>query len=161
MKILFRISFLFAVSCCTKKTVQQEYHPVQITCALTNNLDSCKLLIQGNWTWLEELRLDRIQQKFVYLTPQTEGYSLTLQLLNDTARYYKNNKPDSIYTYKILRLSEISGTNFPEDSMPVFVLYNLHNGLRTFHVPLKICSNFLLLQHQFVSSVVGQRIWER
>lgn len=141
--------------------MEQESQPVQLTCALTNNLDTCKLLIQGNWTWLEEKRLDRIDQKFVYLTPQTECYSLSLRLFNDTARYFKNNKPDSVYTYKVVRLGEISGNNFPEDSLPVFVLYNLHNGLRTFHVPLKICSNYLVFQHQFVSSVVGLRIWKK
>lgn len=162
MKFLFFISLLFfTFSCCKKKPVDQEYQPIQITCTLTKNLDTCRSLIQGNWTWLEEKRFDQVQQIFVYLTPQNQGYSLSLRLLNDTARFYKNNQPDSVYTFKVVRLTEISGTNFPEDNDPVLVFFNLHNGLRSFHVPIKICSNYLLLQYQYVRSIEGEQIWKK
>lgn len=162
MKFLFFFSLLFfTTSCCKEKPVEQEYQPVQITCTLTKNLDSCKSLIQGNWTWLEEKRFDRVQQKFVYLTSQNQGYSLSLRLLNDTANFYKNNQPDSVYTFKVVRLTEISGTNFPEDNDPVLVFYSLYNGMRKWHVPIKICSNYLVLQYQYVSSIGGEAIWKK
>lgn len=162
MKLLFIIIlFVFTFSCCKKKPIEQEHQPVQITCALTKDLETCKSFIQGNWIWLEEKRLDRVQQSFVYLTPQNQGYSLSLLLSNDTARFYKNSQPDSVYTFSVMRLTEISGTNFPEDDDPVLVFYNLHNGMRKWHVPMKICSNFLLLQYQHVSSVGGEAIWKK
>lgn len=162
MKFSFFITLLlFIFACCKKNTVENEYQPVVVTCTLTKDLDSCKSLIQGNWVWLEEKRFNRVEQKFEYLTPQNQGYTLSVTLLNDTARYYRNNRPDSVYTFKILRLTEISGTNFPEDNDPVIVFYNLHNGLRNWHVPIRICSNYLLLQYQYVSSIGGEAIWKK
>lgn len=118
-------------------------------------------MIRGNWTWLEEKRVDRLRQDYVYLTPKNQGYTLSLCLSNDTARFFKNNRPDSVYTYKVVRLTEISGTNFPEDNDPVLLLNSLHNGLRDSHVPIKICGNYLVLQYQFVTSNSGELIWKR
>lgn len=164
MRHLFFIILLSCIILCCKKkqtVVDEEYQPIQILCQLSNNLDTIRFYIKGNWEWLQEKRADRVQQKFVYLTPKTEGYSLTLALGNDTARFYKNNLPDSVYTYKVVRLAEISGTSFPEDSLPVLVFYNLYNGMRNSHVPIKICSNYMLLQYQYVSSIVGEDIWKK
>jgi len=162
MKFLLLIHLLFLTfSCCKRRPLEQEYQPVQITCDLTNDLDSCKTLILGNWTWLEEKRVNRLLQKFEYLTPQNQGYTLSLRLLNDTARFFKNNLPDSVYTFKVVRLTEISGTNFPEDYDPVLVFYNLHNGLRDSYVPIKVCRNYLLLQYQYVRSIEGEKIWKK
>ena len=161
MKYLLFITLLLSIFCCCKKNKPEEYQPVQIPCQLTKNLDTAKLYIQGTWQWLEEKRYNRGLQKTEYLTPQNQGYTLIMKLNNDTARFFKNNRPDSVYTYKVIRLTEISGTNFPEDQDPVLAFYNIHNGLRSSYVPLKICSNYLLLQHQYVSSIVGERIWKK
>jgi hypothetical protein len=161
MKSIFFITLLFPIFifCCKKH--DEHYQPIQISCTLTKDLDSCRSLIQGTWTWLEEKRIDRVRQRFVYLTPKNQGYKLSLTLVKDTARFYKNNRPDSVYTFRVARLTEISGTNFPEDNDPVLVFYSLHNGLRDSHVPIKICSNYLLMQNQFVSSIIGEEIWRR
>lgn len=139
----------------------EEYKPVQIPCSLTKNLDTARLYIQGTWQWIEEKRYNRGLQKTEYLTPQNQSYTLTLKLSNDTARYFKNNQTDSVYTFKIQRLTEISGTNFPEDNDPVLVFYKLHNGIRHSHVAFKICSNYLLLQYQYVTSIGGETIWKK
>ena len=160
MKQFLIIILLFSIFSCKKKPVE-EYIPVQILCTLSKNIDTVTLYIQGTWEWLEEKRYNRGLQKIEYFTPKTQGYSLTLKLSNDTARYFKNNLLESTYTFKIQRLTEISGTNFPEDQDPVIVFYNLHNGLRSSYVPLKICSNYLLLQYQFVRSIEGEWIWKK
>ncbi len=161
---LLLISIFFGISCCKKKEIIDEnetYKPVQVNCILSKNLDSAKLYIAGAWNWVEEKRVDRRQQKFIYLTPQTEGYSLVMNFRNDTVRFFRNNQIDSVYTYKILLQHEITGTNYPEDQEPALVFYRLYDGLRSGYVPLKICENYLLLQHQYVSSVVGGRIWKK
>ena len=159
MKLTLFITLLFFIFVSCKK--EKVYQPVQISCNLTKDLDSCKALIKGSWTWLEEKRASFTQLDYQYLTPKNQGITRILKFSNDTARFFKNNLPDSVYTFKILRLAEISGTNFPEDNDPIIVYYNLHNGLRRSFVPLKICHKFLLLQHQFVSSVVGEQIWAK
>jgi hypothetical protein len=97
----------------------------------------------------------------VYLTPQTEGYTLSLRLIDDTARFFKNNRPDSVYTYKVVRMTEVTGTNYPEDQLPVLVLYNLYNGIRWSFVPLKVCNDYLVLQGQYVSSIAGELTYKR
>lgn len=160
MKYLIIASvFSFVFSCCKKKI--EEYQPIVLPCQASKNLDTIMQYIKGTWQWLEEKRIDRGQQKFIYLTPQNQGYSLILQLSDSIAKFYKNNQQDSIYTYRIIRLTELTGTNFPEDQDPVLVFYSIHNGQRRSHVPLKICSNYLLLQYQFVRTIEGEQIWRK
>ena len=159
MNKLILITLIFLTFSCKKKP-DEEYIPVHIPCTLSKNLDTARLYILGTWQWLEEKRYNRSLQKTVYLTPQNQGYTLTMSIANDTLRFYKNNKPDSVYTYKILLQHDITGTDYPEDGEPALVFYRLHDGLRSNYVPLKICNNYLLLQHQYVSSIVGERTWK-
>lgn len=161
MKRYLSLILLFSFFCCKKQPAQKEYVPITIPCTLSKNIDTVKFYIQGTWEWLEEKRPNRALQKMEYLTPQNQGYTLTLKLYNDTARFFKNNRPDSVYTYKILRQTEITGTNYPEDNDPAFVTYRLYNGKRSHYVPIKICNNYMLLQHQYVSSIVGEEIWKK
>ena len=156
----FFIILLFSIFSCKKKP-GEEYIPVQIPCTLSKNIDTVKLYIQGTWEWLEEKRADRVQQKFVYLTPQTQGYTSTMQIGKDTIRFFKNNYPDSVYTYKILLQHDITGTNYPEDQDPALVFYRLYDGLRSNYVPLKICPDYLLLQYQYVTSIGGEIILKK
>ncbi len=153
--------FQTLISCSKNKQPEAEYIPVEISCTMTKNLDSCKLLIVGNWDWLEEKRFNRVKGVYEYLTPQNQGYTSSISFKNDTAYIFKSGVPESVYTYEVVRLSEISGTNFPEDNDPVLVFYNLSDGLRNSHVPIKICKDFLLLQHQYVTSIGGESIWKR
>ncbi|MBI2729156.1 MAG: hypothetical protein HYX40_00110 [Sphingobacteriales bacterium] len=124
-------------------------------------MDTAKLYIQGTWLWLEEKRMSQSQGQLMYLTPQNQGYTLSMKLSNDTARFFRNNQPDSVYTFKIQRLAEISGTNFPEDQDPVLVFYRLTNNLRAWHVPFIICPDYLQLQYQYVRSIEGEQIWKK
>lgn len=135
--------------------------PFVVSCKLSKNIDSVKMYIHGTWTWLQEARPIRELQTTKYLTPKTEGYSLELKLHGDTATYYKCNKVDAVYKFAIVKLKEISGTNFPEDENPVLVYYDLNTGLRHTHVPIVICKNYCILQYEDVSSFVGPFTWKK
>lgn len=146
-----------AITPCQLEEVQV---PVAIDCKLTTNLDTAKLYIDGIWTWLQEERRQR-GKPIEFLTPKNQGYSKTLELRGDTAKFYQCDQLVLTYKFNIIRLKEISGTNFPEDEDPVLVRYDLQTGLRTSHVPLKICNNYLILQGQYVSSIGGEETWKR
>lgn len=162
MKLTLSIITLFLIFfSCKKKHVDAEYIPVKVPCTLSKNLDTAKLYIQGYWNWLEEKRYSRGLQKTVYLTPQNQGYTLGMKLSNDTAYFFKNNKADSIYIYKVLLQGDVTGTNYPEDSDPALVFYRIFDGKRSSYVPLKICSDYLSLQYQFVTSIGGETIWKK
>lgn len=159
-KAILIILFFASLMCCTKQPTD-EYTPIEIPCAFSKDLDTAKFYIQGNWNWLEEKRYSRGLQKTVYLTPQNQGYTLSMKLNNDTAYFFRNNIADSIYTYKVILQGEITGTNYPEDNDPVLVFYRIYDGQRESYVPLKICENYLLLQYQYVSSIVGEIIYKK
>lgn len=134
--------------------------PFMVPCKLSKDIDTVKMFINGTWTWLQEEREQR-GKPVQYLTSMSEGYSLELQFHGDTATYYKCNKVDAQYRFAIIRLKEISGTNFPEDEDPVLIYYNLSTGLRQTHVPILICNGYCILQYQYVSSVAGQSTWKK
>lgn len=169
MKKLILIILLFqAFLSCKKKPAdtteppfEEDYKPVQITCTLSNDLDTIKALIPGTWEWLEEKQIIRGQAAPKYITPKIRGYIETRRFSNDTLYFYKNNKPDSIYLYAIVRLKEITGLNFPQDEWPVLLVKNLWTGDRDWYVPVKICKDFLILQAQYVSSIRGEQILKR
>ena len=158
MKSTLFIALLFLIFVSCKK--EQAYQPVQISCNLTKDLDSCKALIKGSWTWRETKILNRLEGRNDYITPKTEGITRSLSLINDTARFYKNNRLDSVYTYKILRLTELTGTNYPEDNYPVLVFYQLHSGRRYDFVFLSICREYLYLDYESRRHG-GYEIWKK
>ncbi|MCO6461006.1 MAG: hypothetical protein J5I59_06355 [Saprospiraceae bacterium] len=162
MKFIFSIitPFLLFLSC-NKENVVSEYVLVRIPCTLSRNLDTAKIYIQGDWSWLEEKRYSRGLQKTVYLTPHNQGYTFGMKLSNDTAYFYKNNKLDSVYLYKVFLQGDVTGTDYPEDSEPALVFYRIYDGKRNSYVPLKICSNYLILQYQFVTSNGGETVWKK
>ena len=96
---------------------------------------------------------------YYYLTPQTQGYSATLTLSNDTARFYKNNQPDSINRFSILTEKDV--TTMPEDSLPVIAYYRLQTGLMESYFRIKICKNFLVTEQSYSGDIAGDDIWEK
>ena len=158
MKYFFILSLISLLVCCCKKD-EKPYTPVQRSPELTRNMDSIQKYIHGSWIWLEEKRWDRTIGVYKYLTPETEGYSARLEMSGDTARFYKNNLPDSSYKFQVLRESDIS--NWPDDSLPVLVFYLFSTGERQTYVPIKICKDQLLMQYEFVSSTLGEKLWRR
>jgi hypothetical protein len=137
---------------------EKPYVPVVRCSNFTRNIDTINMYINGTWEFLEELRCGR--NGCEYLTPESPRmYKISLKLSGDTARFYVNNQPDSIYQYRIQWLYEF--TNYPGDTLPVLVYYSFYTGLRKSQVPIMICSNQILMQHQFVSSYVGERLWMR
>ena len=155
MKLLFITLLLFQLLFSCKK-----YQPPEINCSLTNEIDSIKKFLPGTWVWLHEKRFNRREQKYEYLTPKTEGYSLTLKFDGNKAYYYKNNRPDSVYYYDVVRENTIPGT-YPGDSLPVVIFYTMNTGLRYDHFPVRICPSFMIMQYEFISSVVGDYTWRK
>lgn len=162
MKYLLLTAILFSLVCCKKQPKKEiDYIPFVIPCNLSNNLDTVKQLFNGTWEFVQEKRVDRIQGGFIYLTPKSQGYVTTLKLFSDTLVNLKNNTLESKYYYKILKQADITGTNNPDDNEPVLVQYNIQTGLRINYVPIKICSNYLILQFQAVTSIGGEQIWKK
>jgi hypothetical protein len=135
--------------------------PVAIDCKLSRDIDTAKMYINGTWTWLQEERRRR-GQPIKFLTPQTEGYSRTLVLDNETATFYKCKEVAGEYKFAIIKQKEIISTpgyEFPEDEYPVIVFYNLETNQREWYVPIMICHNILKLQYQYVTSLGGEETW--
>lgn len=92
------------------------------------------------------------------ITPNTPGQKRLFWFLSgDTAKLHFENQPDSIYRFRIQREYEI--TNYVTDSLPVLAFYGLIDNLRRSYVPIMICPNQLLTQHQYVSSFFGESLW--
>jgi len=162
MKNLLLTIILFSQVCCKKQPKKEtEYIPFVITCNLSSDLDTIKQSFNGTWEFVQEKRVERIQEGFYYLTPQSQGYNLRMQIIYDTVKYFRNTTQDSVYRYKILKQADITGTNNPDDNEPVLVFYNTYNGLRNSYVPIKSCGNYLILQFQAVTSIVGEQIWKK
>jgi hypothetical protein len=135
------------------------HRPIRICDHPTRNIDTLDMYIQGTWKWAEEYHFNRITGKFEYLTPFTEGYSLRWKFNHDTAFLRKNNEADSVFQFRFIRFSEL--TYIPTDTIPILAFYSFYTGKRQSAVPILICENNLITQHQYVSSDVGQGIWIR
>lgn len=133
--------------------------PFQIPCTLSGDSNLAKVYIKGTWEWVQEKRVDRRLQDFIYLTPKTEGYTRKIIIDDSLVRSFKNGNIESTYKYKILLEKDI--TNFPEDSLTVFAQYRISDGIRDGYVPIKICQNYLLLQLQYVTSILGEETWKK
>lgn len=158
-QLLFLLLIFFIVASCKKQETDKPYVPVTRCADMTRNMDTITKYIQGNWEWVEEYRVTRYNGE-EYITPATPGFEhITLRLFGDTARFVVNNKPDSVYKFMIQRLSDF--TNYPADSLPVIAYYSFYTGLRRSQVPIMVCKNQILMQHQFVNSIVGERLWVR
>lgn len=152
--ILFLTFILFA---CKKEV--KPYVPVQRCADRTRNMDTINLYIHGTWKFVEELRVSR-EYGVQYLTPDSpEVGHWTLKLYGDTATFFTNNIEEYSYRFRIQR--ELDFTNYPTDSLPVLAYYSFSSGGMIAYIPIEICSNQLLMQGQYVSSVVGERLWIR
>jgi hypothetical protein len=158
MKHLFLLLLISGLLCRCKKEAQL-YKPVERSPDLTRNMDTILKYIHGDWVWLEEKRWDQINGRYIYLTPKTEGYTSKLKLVGDTAKFYKSDLPDSVYTFKIARENEVT-IWYPEDTLPVIAYYGFDGKLRHY-IPVKISKDQFLMQSQYVSSVVGEDLWRR
>lgn len=150
---------LFTLCACKKEKVKRPYVPIVRCADMTKNIDTINMFIQGNWEWVEEYRVTRYNGEEYFTPSSPNSYHLNLKLSGDTARFFVNSTPDSIYRFRIQRELEI--TNYPTDSLPVIVYYSFYTGQRMSYVPIMICKNQLLMQHQYVSSFVGERLWIR
>ncbi len=137
--------------------------PFRVPCMLTRNIDTVEMNIQGTWTWLQQEEVQR-GKPTKYLTPKTEGYSLELKLENDTATYYTCNKAGVQRRFDIIKWKDAPGSGtdgFPEGELPVLIFYDLKTGLRVTDVPIRICSQYLIMDYQFVRSIGGPDTWKK
>jgi hypothetical protein len=156
LTLIISLLFLVLFSC---KKEKKPYVPVQRCADLTRNIDTLNLYIHGNWKFVEELRISR-EFGVQYLTPDSEGaHHWTLKISGDTATFFTNNIQDELYRFRIQRELEIA--NFYTDSTPCLVFYTIPSNQLVSHLPILICKNQLLMQGQYVSSVVGERLYIR
>lgn len=137
------------------------YEPFVIPCTLTQDSSLAKQYIKGTWEWVEEKRASRTQADYIYLTPKTEGYTQKMIISDSILKFYRNNELIETKIVKIKLFGEITGTNFPEDSLTVLAIYRISDGVRESFAPIKICNSFLVQQFQFVSSLSGEKIWKK
>jgi hypothetical protein len=159
MKTIFVTGLFLSIMVFASCHKEKLYVPVKPCSDLTSNIDTVSMYLKGKWNWMQEQRYDRVDQDYKYLTPRTEGYTLTLEIEGDTVTFYKNSKFYDASKFKILKESDI--TNIQTDTDTVLAFYNLSSGFIQNYVPIKICSSFLVLQFQLTSSVVGEQIWKR
>ena len=134
--------------------------PFVIPCTLTQDLPLCKTYIKGTWEWVQEERRER-GSGTRYLTPKTEGFTRTMIMKDSIMQFLENNKVTGEFKYKVGLTGEYTGTNYPEDSLPALIFYRLSDGVKDSHVPIKMCDKYLVLQEQYVSSIVGEEIWKK
>jgi len=156
----FLLVWLTTIIICSCKKNATSYIPIEICTDLSENRDTIRQYLIGIWEWVEEKRINQITGETDYLTPKTQGYTWKLGLTADSlATFFVNNFPDSTFRFRILQEYEI--TNYPQDTIPVLAFYSVYSGARKQYVPIEICESYLVLNHQLVSSVVGQRVWKR
>ncbi len=158
MKYFFPLLLICTLLCCCKKE-DQPYRPIQLCTGITRNIDSINEYIHGTWEWREKKIFSRELGGYYYLTPQTQGYSISLKLSNDTAKFYVNNQPDSVYRFLILREKDL--TTMPEDSLPIIVYYSFYTGLIQSYFRVRICSTFLVTEESYRGDIAGDDIWEK
>lgn len=149
---------IFFVFGCEKE--EKLYIPIVRCADFTRNMDTINKYIHGTWRWLEEKKYDRYKGEFIYNTPNTPGWhDITLKFSGDSVRVSGYGSMDSIFQFRIQRMFEI--TNYPTDSLASLVYYSFFTGQRLSFVPVVICKNQLLMQHQIMRDDMGEYVWKR
>ena len=152
------VLLLFLFGSCKK---DKPYVPFVIPCQLTQDIPLSQTYIKGTWEWVEEHRIERGQNGERYLTPKTEGYTRRMIFRDSIMQFLKNNNVEGEFKYKVSFTGDYTGTNYPEDSLPALIFYKLPDGGEYSHIPIKICDKYLVLQNQYVSSIIGEEIWKK
>jgi len=158
--VVFFLSMLILQ--CTKKLGEDSsYVPVNITCTLTKNVDSARILIQGKWNWVQEERAIQRGGYIAYFTPHTEGHTEGLKFNKDTVFFIKNDVILDTSKFDFRPYSEFS--NYPPDpNLIVIVYYNIHSGnSNSGGTPFKICKDYFILQFQFFDDNRGDFTYKK
>lgn len=152
--ILLTIVFFTFFSC-------KKYKPFEIPCTLTQDSSLAKQYIKGTWEWVEEKRFSEVNNKYIFTTPRTEGYTLRMIIGDSLISLYKNSEKTD-FKYKIQLWGEISGYFLSsQDYQPTLVFYNLDNGNRYAQAPILICNEYLQQDRGFASSIAGLTTWKK
>jgi hypothetical protein len=161
MKKLLPILLVFVSSliACEKPESDKPYVPVTRCSDMTRNIDTINKYIRGNWEWVESYEITRTFRG--YITPNTPGQDRRmLKIDGDSLQFIKNNKPDSIYRFRIHKYSDFS--NYPDDSTISVISYtSRYTGMGGGAIVLKICKEQLLMQSGYVSSLDIESLWLR
>ena len=148
--------FTILLSGCSKD--KGPYIPLKPCSDLTRNKDTILLFIQGRWNWLEDKSISR-DGTINYYTPSTEGYTEELKITGDTIIFYKDRQVASPFKFKIIPEKEISFR--PEDNNYCLVLYDIITNSFKNYYPVKICSNYLILEQTYRSDFQPDRTFKR
>jgi hypothetical protein len=159
MKTIFLLVLTCIAFSCSKKEDNKPYVPIQLCTDISRDIDTINKYIPGTWKWAEDKLFASQTGEYVYMTPETEGYSVTLKISGDTARFYKNSLADSTYRFQILKESDITG--FPEDDKSVIAYYSFATGLRRNYLRIRICQGCFVTEQSYRSDAGSDRIWER
>ena len=155
--LLVLLTSMFFSHC--KKEEDKPYVPIQLCSDIGVDMDTINKYIQGTWKWAEHKLFASQTGEYIYMTPKTEGYNITLKISGDTAKFYRNSSADSTYRFQILKESDITG--WPDDSQPVIAYYSFITGLRESYFRVKICQNYFVAEQSYRSDIVGDVIWKR
>ncbi len=151
----YLIIFLFLLLACNKEKIKYD-----LPCTNpTNELLATSALIIGKWEWVSELYRVPFTNEYILKTPQTEGYTRQLNVINDKLTFYKSHVFDQSYRYNFV--VESSLTNYPLDSLNVLVFNDLNTGIRTNYTHYKICNDTLILNFQVRSETKGIERWAK
>ncbi len=153
MKYLLVI-FIFLPSC--KKDIPN------IDCSSpTADKEICKQILVGKWNWSYERFYDRINQTYILKTPASEGYTRQIDFKkNGKASFFMNSIFEKERKYEVSTLDVVTG--FPSDNtITTLIFYNIQNGSREDYVPLKICTDSLILNYNILSDTKGQQKWAK
>lgn len=127
----------------------------------TSNLETCKKLIIGKWSWSYERYFNRSNQTFEIKTPITEGYKMEIEFTKlGKAIFYRNSLFEKESTYSITTFDKIS--NYPADNtITTLIIYDSRNGYVIDYAPVKICTDTLGLNYSFYSDSKGIQKWSK
>lgn len=157
MKRTITILFITILFVCCKKDKTSF-----VDCNLpTTNINLCKELIIGHWTWSYEKYYNRRNQSYVIKTPISEGYTKEIKFNNSgIALIYKNSSLERKASYAVTTLDKVTGVT-GDNTITTLIFYDMQTGQRFDFTPITICSDTLTFNYQSYSDTKGQLKWAK
>ena len=151
---------IILVSCKKEKVIPQ---PIPIVSCITptKDIETCKKLIIGSWSWTYEKIYYRAYPYMVLQTPTTEAYTRQMEFRNNSIAFiYTNLILQRQVKYSVTTLDKVS--NYPSDSsITTLIFYDLQTGLRIDFAPVSGCTDSLTLHYNLYSETKGIEKWNR
>lgn len=155
MKKYLIILTLFFSSC------RKEVIPFVDCIQPSTELETCKKIIIGKWSWSYERYYDRVNQILIIKTPITEGYSRDIEFKSTgKAYFYKNSSFEQEVKYSITTLDKVTGVS-SDNSITTLIIYDKTSGNRIDFTPINICTDTLSLNYNSYSDTKGKQKWTK